>query len=207
MIPTPHCPLCGAQRGAPLISGRDMMTGQPGSWSFVQCSGCGLVRLHPRPADLAPFYPDDYESYTAHERRLRSPLAALARRYGSLKRARIVEQASGKRGGSLLDVGCASGAFLLEMRRRGWRVQGVEPGAAAAAAARSHGLTVHHGVLETAALMPGSLDALTLWDVLEHVPEPLTTLRAAAAALRPGGVALIRVPNPLGLDARLFGSY
>jgi SAM-dependent methyltransferase len=156
---------------------------------------------------MTPYYPETYEFFFTYERRLRSPLRTLARWYGLYKRTQIVIKACGRHRGSILDVGCASGAFLVAMRGRGWSVQGVEPSAAAVATARSHGLAVHHGVLETAELTPGQFDALTLWDVLEHVPEPLDTLHAAAAALKPGGVVVIRVPNPLGLDARLFGRY
>ncbi len=190
----------------PWISSRDLLAGGPGSFTFVQCSRCGLLRLHPRPADLRPYYPDNYEFFEAYERKL-GPLRALARWYGHRKRGDIVVQASGRQSGSLLDVGCATGAFPAAMRRRGWRVQGVEPSLAAATIARRRGLPIHHATLETADLAPGRFDVLTMWDVLEHVPEPLATLRAAAQLLAPGGAAIIRVPSPLGLDAGLFGRY
>ena len=184
-----------------------MMTGQPGTFSFVQCTRCGLVRLHPRPADMAPFYPDDYESYASHEGRAHSPLSAVARSYGSYKRARIVERASGLRGGAVLDVGCAGGAFLEVMRGRGWQVCGVEPNASAVSHAHRRGLDVLQGELEAVSLPPEHFDVVTLWDVLEHVPDPLSTLRAAHRALKPGGALVLRVPSPLSLDVRLFGRY
>jgi SAM-dependent methyltransferase len=206
LIATPPCPLCEGQRGAPWISSRDLLAGGPGSFTFVQCSRCGLLRLHPRPADLRPNYPDDYEFFVAYERKL-GLLPALARWYGHRKRGDIVAQASGRRSGSLLDVGCATGAFLAAMRRRGWCVQGVEPNPSAATIARCRGLQIHHATLETAGLAPGQFDVLTMWDVLEHVPEPLATLRAAAQVLKPGATAIIRIPSPLGLDAGLFGRY
>jgi SAM-dependent methyltransferase len=111
--------------------------------------------------------------------------------------------------GRLLDVGCATGDFLAEVRRiPGWSAIGLEPGAAAAHYVRHEvGLDVVRGTLNTAAWKDAIFDVLTLWDVLEHVYDPRTVLHEAARLLKPGGVLVINYPNLDSLDRRLFGRY
>lgn len=97
--------------------------------------------------------------------------------------------------GHLLDVGCGNGEFLLRMRATGWQVEGIDPDPAAVDLARRAGLTVEEGTLTTIAPRVDRYDAITLSHVIEHVHDPLATLRACHAALRPGGVIWIDTPN------------
>lgn len=204
-IPLPPCPCCDGTAGVPWRSGRDRLTGLPGLYTFVACITCGLRRLHPLPDPNTPLYPVDYEFFRLHEEALSSPLRRLARWHSMARRLQLVRRFTRRQAGTLLDVGCATGAFLAFMAAHGWQVQGVEPSSAAATIARQRGLQIHNTVLATVA--PDQFDVVTLWDVLEHTPDPLATLQAVVRALKPGGVALLRVPNPAGLDAQLFGTY
>jgi SAM-dependent methyltransferase len=123
------------------------------------------------------------------------------------KRQRFVSRH--RPGGRLLDVGCATGLFLRAMRASGvWTVQGVEvdPQAASIARDRYH-LDVYTGTLEQAALPGEAFDAITLWDVLEHLHDPAASLGELHRLLKPGGVLVVRVPNGASWDARLFGQY
>jgi SAM-dependent methyltransferase len=98
--------------------------------------------------------------------------------------------------GRLLDVGCGTGDFLDFVRSRGWAAQGVEPSGLASARARERGLDVFHGTLERFADgARGSFGAVTLLNVLEHVPDPLGYVRTCRALLAPGGAIAIVVPN------------
>jgi SAM-dependent methyltransferase len=108
-----------------------------------------------------------------------------------------------------LDVGCATGNFLYEMSRQtGWQVDGVEPSAYAAQLARdSLGLNIQQARLEDAGFKPGSFDVVTLWNVLEHVPSPMTTLRYVYQVLGEGGILIISVPVVDSTLASLFGPY
>lgn len=207
MIALPPCPCCDDVHGHPWHSGHDRLTRLPGRYHFIACATCGLVRLHPLPAADTPLYPDTYEFFRLHEEAIRSPLRRLARWHSLFRRWQLVRRFSGRSAGVLLDVGCATGAFLAFMAAHGWQVQGVEPSPRAAAIARQRGLPIHNRVLTEAALSPDTFDVVTLWDVLEHIPDPLDTLRAAGRVLKPGGVIIVRVPSPDGLDAQLFGSY
>jgi SAM-dependent methyltransferase len=130
------------------------------------------------------------------------------RRYGLRKRCRAVARHVCS-GGRLLDVGCATGTFLAEMQhQRGWSVMGLEPARHAARYAHDEeGLSVLAGVLNQAPLADQSFDAITFWDVLEHVYHPRAVIAEAARLLRPGGVLVINHPNIESLDRRIFGRY
>ncbi len=91
------------------------------------------------------------------------------------------------RQGRLLDVGCAAGFFLAEARQH-YEVQGVELSQWSSAYARDRfSLPVFTGTLQEAALPAAHFDIITLWDVIEHVPDPVPLLAEAARVLRPGG--------------------
>jgi 2-polyprenyl-3-methyl-5-hydroxy-6-metoxy-1,4-benzoquinol methylase len=107
-------------------------------------------------------------------------------------------------GGRLLDVGCGSGGFLLTMSKLGWEVQGVEPDTISASFARKAGLNVYGGTVESLPLEPSSFHAITLNHVIEHLPNPVETLKRLGVALRPGGWLVSISPNPSSLLSRWF---
>lgn len=108
-------------------------------------------------------------------------------------------------GGRLLDVGCGAGAWLAAMQARGWEVHGVDFDPQAVAAAQAHGLPVALGSLEAQALPSASFDAVTLNHVVEHLPDPVSTLRECHRVLRPGGQLVVSTPNGTSLGHRLLG--
>jgi 2-polyprenyl-3-methyl-5-hydroxy-6-metoxy-1,4-benzoquinol methylase len=96
----------------------------------------------------------------------------------------------------LLDVGAHVGKFLAAAASRGWEASGVEPNPATAAYARERtGLTVVSGGLALAGANGARFHAVTLTDVLEHIPQPLETLAAAASLLEEDGWIAVKVPN------------
>ena len=175
------------------------------SYELRRCSACDLVAVAnpPDAEDLARIYSPDagyHEAWADSESETVRRERKLARRQLDAVEAGL----TGTSRGALLDVGCSVGLFLEEARSRGWTVAGVEFNQATAAVARRRrGLDVVDGALEDAGLAPGSFDVVTLWDVIEHVPDPLATLRAAAAVLRPGGSLWIETPNIGGLFPRV----
>jgi 2-polyprenyl-3-methyl-5-hydroxy-6-metoxy-1,4-benzoquinol methylase len=98
-------------------------------------------------------------------------------------------------GATLLDVGCANGAFLLRMRDLGWQVQGIEIDPDAAVKATQLGLDVKVGQLEEAKFPDKSFDAITLSHVVEHLYDPVATLKECKRILKPGGILWIATPN------------
>ena len=95
----------------------------------------------------------------------------------------------------LLDVGCSSGAFLDAATKLGYQAEGVEPAARAAQTAQEAGLKVHQGLLQEAGYANGQFDAVTLFEVIEHLKEPVDLLRECQRILRPGGIMLIGTGN------------
>jgi SAM-dependent methyltransferase len=204
------CPMCGADDGAPLVQTEDLLFPGEERFQLLSCRRCGHIYQSPRPTaeSIGRYYPEDYHPYLIAVEDEPSPLRRLDRAFGLRMRTQAVHRAAGGRPGRLLDVGCATGVFLDGMRRLGWSVQGVEPSAYAAGYARRRfGLDVYEGLLEDAALPAASFDAITMWDVLEHVHEPRPVLAELARLLRPGGVLVLSLPNPDSLEARLLGRY
>jgi len=107
--------------------------------------------------------------------------------------------------GSVLDVGCASGAFLLAMRDREWQVAGTDTNEQAFDLAKSiPGADIRLGLLEADAFHPESFDAVTLWSVFEHLHDPLGTLRVIREVIRPDGRLFMVMPNYRSLERMLF---
>lgn len=95
----------------------------------------------------------------------------------------------------LLDVGCSTGAFLAAACRKGFAAEGVEPAPRAALSAQAAGLRVYQGLLAEAAFPEPSFDAITLFEVIEHVPDALSLVRECRRILRPGGVLVVGTGN------------
>jgi len=107
-------------------------------------------------------------------------------------------------GDRILDVGCATGDFLKVARSRGWEVFGADP-SAARAQVEAAGIKLVGTNVHDADVGEGTLDAITFWDVLEHVTNPLADLSRARRLLKPGGVVALTVPDSANLLARVSG--
>lgn len=92
-------------------------------------------------------------------------------------------------------------------RAAGWDARGIEPSERGVRAAREvHGVALERATVEDARVEPGSLDAVVLWHVLEHLDDPLDALVRVRGWLRPGGALLLGVPNVASWQARLGGA-
>lgn len=110
-------------------------------------------------------------------------------------------------GGRLLDLGCGNGDFLVRAQKLGWLTEGLESDPAAADIARSRGLVVKDGILETADFEEASFDAIMLSHVLEHLIAPAETLGRIVRWLKPGGTLVTITPNPASISAAAYGRY
>lgn len=199
-----RCPVCGVRERKMIRRGPDRMHHLPGEFTLVQCAGCGLVYQSPRPAPhaLDRLYPDSYEPF--------QPLVAEAGYIPrDLRRTAEFVNALRPGGGRLLDIGCGVGDFLLTMRRLfpAWQLAGIEPSAHAAAFARGRGLDVRTGTFDNLSSEDTGLDVITLWNVLEHLPDPLACLRDVDRRLAPGGLLCLAIPVRDSWEARIFGGY
>lgn len=209
------CLLCGAAGARPVTQGPDYFLRRPGQFQMVQCADCGLLYQNPRPPlhDIDRYYPDSYGSYQSATQGLRTRRGLLRKviERGMRKRCVLLDSSVRPRDHrrKVLDVGCASGLFLEAMLTyTDWDAEGVELNhAAATATAQRLGIPVFAGPLETAHFPDASFDAVTMWDVLEHLHDPLAGLREVRRILRPGGALFVRVPNADSYVRRLAGRY
>ena len=167
----------------------------------LACRACGAGWQDPPPSAeaVAEAYRDMRDDlYLAEER---------VRRWSLGRAVALLERWAGGRRGRLLDVGCSAGLFSELARDAGWEVLGIEPSRWLADRARERlgEEAVLCARLEEVDLPPGSFDAVCLWDVLEHVSDPEAFLAQAAAALRPGGLLALNVPNLQSWIARALG--
>jgi 2-polyprenyl-3-methyl-5-hydroxy-6-metoxy-1,4-benzoquinol methylase len=192
----PACYLCGSTALTRRAPNRE--------YAFVRCQRCGFRRQDPVPD------PDSlnvlYHSEFYQDRGLDRTLDDLPRFARELLADRL-ERLTGATGkpGRLLDVGCGTGLFVEAARRAGWEVRGTETSEDSIRYARKFTpAPIFHGEL-------GSLDddttydALTYWDVLEHLPDPRAELQLSRQRLNPGGVVGVSLPSVQGLKANLQG--
>ncbi|MDZ4721379.1 MAG: class I SAM-dependent methyltransferase [Roseiflexaceae bacterium] len=209
------CPLCGGSAYRVFLRGPDLFMHVPGLFQLVRCTNCRLIYQNPRPSlsSMSRYYPDRYGAYESAETGLRGRIGlsgALTRRALGM-RCRLIDHTIDTTPGNtrrLLDIGCASGLFLEAMQQQGWRVEGVEPDVASARGVSERlGIVVFAGPFEHASYPTGHFDAITLWDVLEHLHNPMASLHEIRRILRPGGALFIRVPNAASYGARICGRY
>ena len=168
---------------------------------MVRCASCGLHYVRPRlrwELILEGYRGGTDENFVSQiafrERTFRKSLDKLER----------MARPAGKR---VLDVGAAGGSFLAAARERGYEPHGCEPSTWMCRFAREHyGLDLFPGTLFDMPLKPGTVDLLTLWDVIEHTPDPRAVLRRAHELLTPNGVLAMSYPDYGSLAARLLGS-
>ena len=205
------CPVGCPPTDRVVLAGRDRLHGLPGEFTVVRCGTCGLMRTDPRPdlETIGRFYPEEYGPY--RDTRVgpddgrapqTPPWKTLARRLLAPDNRRVPEL----RAGRMLEVGCASGSFLLQMARAGWDVSGIEFSDIAATAARALGYPVHVGTLDTAPPPdPDRLyDLVVGWMVLEHLPNPVQALRRLCSWSQPGAWLALSVPDAGSLEFRVF---
>jgi SAM-dependent methyltransferase len=198
------CALCGGSgfRPALLCEG----------FFYVRCVRCGLVQMNPQPAPASvarryrDFHGADYLAYELANEAAFLKLQQLALAdagFDDLERE--LSRRAGAGGPRVLDVGCATGALLLHLRDRGWRVTGVEISPAAEYARARRGLDVRSLPLEENHFPPGSFDLVHASHLIEHLNAPGAFVREARRILRPGGCLLLATPTIAGFQARLFG--
>ena len=197
------CNLCGADDA-------ERLTIQNG-FRIVRCRRCGLVYVNPRPApeDLLSLYAD----YHARDGETEASWDRLMSRIFRESAEMLSSSRNGSGRGRLLDIGCGYGAFVALMQKWGWDAEGVDPSPAVVAAAARSGRRVRLGTVEGLQGKCGAYDAVTLFYVLEHLPDPIAALRSAFDLLAPGGTLLVRVPHttpivrllaPIGLGGALY---
>jgi 2-polyprenyl-3-methyl-5-hydroxy-6-metoxy-1,4-benzoquinol methylase len=207
-----RCELCGSEHANTHVA-REMMFGTREKFSYLECSGCGCLRIAEIPQNLGDYYPRDYSAYLAQsdstfKGRLRRSLVSRAiHSRGFLKAAwpfhrfmtaELIHAMRLTPAMQILDVGCGSGWLVRDLRAAGFSATGIDRFAPAVSG--PDGPVVTQGELQDVA---EQYDCIIFNHSLEHIADQVGTLRLALSKLRPAGTCTVRIP----IAARAWKDY
>lgn len=191
------CPTCGSGDASHELD-KDHL-------QLVRCAACDLVytsptfdEAHYREVYASQEYQDIVRDLGINSHQYR------VQRFGE-ERIRLMSPHLTTAAPCYLDVGCSTGFVVEAARDAGWQAIGIDLNPSAIEFGRTRGLDLRAVALEDGGFAPASFDAISLFDVLEHLLDPLRTLRACARLLRPGGIIFLYVPNYDSASRLLMG--
>jgi 2-polyprenyl-3-methyl-5-hydroxy-6-metoxy-1,4-benzoquinol methylase len=173
------------------------------SFSLLLNEEYQLLKTHPQPAldRLGVYYEfEDYISHTDGKRTFFEKMYHLVKRSAIKNKVRLITSHHPLKG-KLLDIGAGTGDFLLEAKNQNWQIVGVEPNEKAKAIAEGKGVDFAPSLEK---LESNSFDVITLWHVLEHVPDVVHQAAELKRLLKPSGTLIIAVPNFKSFDANYY---
>lgn len=165
-----------------------------------------LLKTHPQPSldSLGKYYEsEDYISHTDAKRSLFEKIYHLVKSYSLKKKVGIINSYHPNQG-SILDIGAGTGDFLATAKASGWEITGVEPNENAKNLAISKGVSFKNSI---ESIENQQFDVITMWHVLEHVPDIEHQIRELKRLLKPDGTIIIAVPNFKSYDAKYYGPF
>jgi 2-polyprenyl-3-methyl-5-hydroxy-6-metoxy-1,4-benzoquinol methylase len=207
MISYQHCPVCNSNDIVEVLTAIDYTVSHE-KFSIWQCNACSLrfTQSVPDANGIGRYYQSaEYISHSDTKKGMVNSLYHLVRNFTLQQKKGLVIKKSGLSAGTLLDVGCGTGAFLSVMKEGGWQVKGLEPDEKARGLARQKGLDVDDAST-LFSLSGSSFNVITLWHVLEHVHELHAYMDQLRKLLRPNGVLFVAVPNYTSGDAGHYSS-
>ena len=165
-----------------------------------------LVFTFPQPIEekLATYYEsEDYISHTDGKRSLFEKAYQFVKNIALKRKLTLINELQSSKG-LLLDIGTGTGDFLSQAKQNGWQIIGVEPNEKARNIALQKGVTY---IGHTSELEDHSVDVVTMWHVLEHVPDVNAQIKELKRLLKPAGTIVIAVPNFNSYDANYYGKF
>lgn len=202
MITITECPSCGSTNLTKKLLCKDYTVSHE-TFSISECLACTTRVTTPRPDNdsLTKYYfSDDYISHTNKAKTFVDKLYLIARKHTIRKKIALINRLN-RSTKLILDYGCGTGEFLHSCQLDGWNVAGVEPSEIAREKANRKLSTL---VANTITELDQSYSVVTLWHVLEHVPDPSQTLKEISRRLTPNGTIILAVPNYKSYDARHY---
>lgn len=198
------CPVCNHTSFRNFIICKDHAVSQE-SFAIAECDKCHFKFTNPRPgADkLAGYYEsEEYISHNNANNSLINQVYKVARLFTVRHKIALINKLFPSKG-NLLDVGCGIGTFVSAAQKNSWKTTGIEPNEKARAEAQKNISITFHANLDELR-QNQSFDIITLWHVLEHVPDLNETIARLKKLLAAKGKLIIAVPNCDSLDATLY---
>jgi 2-polyprenyl-3-methyl-5-hydroxy-6-metoxy-1,4-benzoquinol methylase len=200
------CNSCGQRRERRLFKSHDRRCNIAGDYWLVKCSNCGLayVNLRPNQEEIKAFYPTYYYARFGDREFTSDYLRLMERSF----QATLNLFAGYKPGGRVLEIGCGDGQFLRYLSANGYEIYGLDFSEHAVRRTRKNtgSGNIFLGTLEEAKYKDGYFDVVCLFEVLEHLSDPLGELREIRRVLKEEGVVAGTVPNFNSLERILLGN-
>ena len=207
MIYLKQCPVCSGKSFNAKLSCIDH-TKSKEVFTIVSCETCGFTLTNPRPnkKELQNYYNSEtYISHTNSKKGLFNWLYQKVRIYTIKKKVRLLKETARK--GAHLDVGSGTGEFLYACKKAGFNAYGTEPSKIAREQAmKNYNLEISSDP-ELNQYKSEKFDSITMWHVLEHIPELEQTISEAKRILKKDGKIIIAVPNYNSWDAKYYKEY
>lgn len=165
-----------------------------------------MLITHPQPSleSLGKYYEsEDYISHTDNKRSLFEKAYHFVKQIALKNKLDLINSFQPSKG-RILDIGAGTGDFLLTAQENGWQTIGVEP------SPRAKGIAIKKGISfvdDTKELESHSFDTITMWHVLEHVPDLDAQIKELKRLLKQNGTLIIAVPNYKSFDAKHYGAF
>ena len=202
------CPICQEEGLKKMVTCQDYFVSNE-HFDLYECKNCGFIQTANAPSEneIGKYYQS--ESYISHSntnKGLMNKVYHLVRNYMINKKTSLAQKSTGLTSGTALDVGAGIGLFANEMRAKGWDIQAIEPSQEAQQRAKElYNLDLKgHDLWQK--LPNQSQDLITLWHVLEHLPQLNESWADFYSVLKPTGTLIIAVPNADSYDAKYYGS-
>jgi SAM-dependent methyltransferase len=206
MINQIHCPFCKSKLKTIFTTKDYLVRGE--KFDIVECSDCRLRMTNPFPdkEKIGNYYESDvYISHAEESKGIFDSIYNMVRSYMLGRKRKIVENSSGIKQGSLLDIGCGAGHFLSSLKENGWNVKGVDASQKARELVKSQ-FDIHVASPKDWLNSDKKYDVITCWHSLEHVYEPWVYLEKIKTQLNPDGVFIVALPNYESTDGNKYGA-